>query len=195
MKKHRLHSNTSSEPPAKKGHWALGLVDSMKDPELLVEDDDKVVVIKDKFPKAEFHYLVLPKEDIPSILTVRKEHEDLLKHMESVGTNLAAKHPHREFQLGYHSVPNMQRLHLHVISTDFNSTCLKTKVHWNSYTSPFFRSSQDIRRELNENGKIKKMSCEECDAYLKGPLKCHKCSTIPKNMPDLKRHILSHIKN
>lgn len=193
MKKHKLKSNPSNEPPAKKGHWALGLVDSMKDPELKVQEDDRVVVIKDKFPKAEFHYLILPKDEIPGILSLGKQHEDLLEHMENVAENLKTKHCHREFKIGYHAVPNMQRLHLHVISTDFNSPCLKTKVHWNSFTSPFFKSSQNIRDELQENGKIKKMSCEECDGYLKRPLKCHKCSTTPKNMPELKRHILSHV--
>ncbi|XP_046749463.1 aprataxin [Diprion similis] len=193
MSKHKLNLKASSDQPAaKKGHWALGLVDSMKDPELRVEEDDKVVVIKDKFPKAEFHFLILPKAEISGILSLRKEHEDLLKHMDDVAKNLTEKYTHKEFKIGYHAVPNMQRLHLHVISTDFNSPCLKTKVHWNSFTSPFFKSSQSIREELGENGKIKKMSCEECDGYLKRPLQCHKCKTFPKNMPELKRHISTH---
>lgn len=42
------------------------------------------------------------------------------------------------FQIGYHSSPSMQRLHLHVISKDFNSPSLKTKIHWNSYNTKFF---------------------------------------------------------
>ena len=37
--------------PAKKGHWSLGLLDSMKDPALQVYTDDQLVVIKDKYPK------------------------------------------------------------------------------------------------------------------------------------------------
>lgn len=98
MSKHKLKSNSSNTPPAKKGHWALGLIDSMKDPELKVEEDDKVVVIKDKFPKAEFHYLILPKDEIPGILSLRKEHEDLLEHMENLGKDLTEKHLHREFK-------------------------------------------------------------------------------------------------
>jgi hypothetical protein len=32
-------------------HWSLGLLSSMNDPELLIKEDDKVVVIKDKYPK------------------------------------------------------------------------------------------------------------------------------------------------
>lgn len=44
------------------------------------------------------------------------------------------------FQIGYHSSPSMQRLHVHVISKDFHSPCLKTKIHWNSFTTKFFWS-------------------------------------------------------
>lgn len=30
-------------------------------------------------------------------------------------------------------------LHMHVISQDFKSECLKTKKHWNSFTTDFFQ--------------------------------------------------------
>jgi hypothetical protein len=32
-------------------HWAMGLLMSMKDPELFIKEDDTVVIIKDKYPK------------------------------------------------------------------------------------------------------------------------------------------------
>ena len=32
-------------------------------------------------------------------------------------------------------------VHLHVISQDFNSPCLKTKKHWNSFTTEYFIDS------------------------------------------------------
>jgi hypothetical protein len=35
----------------KLGHWAQGLYEAMKDPQLVVEEHDDVVVIKDKYPK------------------------------------------------------------------------------------------------------------------------------------------------
>lgn len=43
----------NSGPVAKKafGHWSQGLKASMEDPELKVDEDDKVVIIKDKYPK------------------------------------------------------------------------------------------------------------------------------------------------
>lgn len=112
----------------------------------------------------------------------------------------------------------MHRLHLHVISTDFNSPCLKTKYHWNSFTTPFFLHSKgkyisiflkkniifrktyfifykitDICNQLREKGELKKLKSEESAQYLNTPLKCHKCPATPKNMPDLKRHLLIHL--
>lgn len=33
------------------GHWSQGLQTSMNDPDLVVESDDKAVIIKDKYPK------------------------------------------------------------------------------------------------------------------------------------------------
>ena len=45
--------NATKGPPVKKafGHWSQGLLASMDDPELKVDSDDKVVIIKDKYPK------------------------------------------------------------------------------------------------------------------------------------------------
>ena len=44
-------SSSSGGPPAKKGHWSLGLLDTMKDPSSQVYTDDRIVIIKDKYPK------------------------------------------------------------------------------------------------------------------------------------------------
>ncbi|XP_076241304.1 aprataxin [Calliopsis andreniformis] len=190
-RKPKFPSNDATAP--KKHHWATGLLVSMEDPELRVKEDDKVVVIKDKYPKAQFHYLVLPKANIPSLWHVKKEDESLLLHMAKVAEDLTKEHKDSEFLIGYHAVPSMQRLHLHVISTDFNSPCLKTKYHWNSFTTPFFLHSTDICNQLRERGELKKLKSEDSAEYLNTTLKCHKCSATPKNMPDLKRHLLVHL--
>lgn len=36
-------------------------------------------------------------------------------------------------------------VHLHVISQDFDSPCLKNKKHWNSFTTDYFIESQGKR--------------------------------------------------
>lgn len=184
---------TTEAPAPRKQHWTMALVASMENPEQRVKEDDTMVVIKDKYPKAQFHYLVLPKANIPSLWHVTKEHEDLLLHMAQVAKKLTEEHPESEFLIGYHAVPSMQRLHLHVISTDFNSPCLKTRYHWNSFTTPFFLHSADICNQLREKGELKKIDTEISAQYLQTPLKCHKCPAGPKNMPDLKRHLLTHL--
>ena len=43
-------------------------------------------------------------------------------------------------RIGFHAKPSMDHLHLHVISSDFVSSCLKTKKHWNSFNTKHFLS-------------------------------------------------------
>lgn len=147
MLKRKNGANENTNPSHGKkhnvGHWANGLLKSMDDPELVIKKDDLVTVIKDAFPKAEFHYLILPNENISSLKVVKKEHLVVLKHMNDVAKELISeeRHKHKNFNIGYHAEPSMIRLHLHIISTDMNSPCLKTKKHWNSFTTEFFLKS------------------------------------------------------
>jgi len=53
-------------------------------------------------------------------------------------------------RLGYHAVPSLEPLHLHVVSQDFNSPCLKHKKHWNSFSGPFFLDAAAVERALEE---------------------------------------------
>lgn len=122
-------------------------------------------------------------------------------------------HPNTIFKMGYHAIASMHILHLHVISIDMNSPFLKTKKHWNSFTTDFFLDSNgnkiylkksifigkikllvvEIIENLRKHRKILLPSRDLCDTYLKSPLKCHMCQVTAKNMPELKRHILSHL--
>ena len=40
----------------------------------------------------------------------------------------------RFFPPGFHSTPSLTPIHLHIISSDLESPCLKHKKHWNSFT-------------------------------------------------------------
>lgn len=75
----------------------MGLKNDMKNADLIIIQDDEMVVIKDKYPKARFHYLVVPKKEIPSIVGVTKEDLHLLERMEEIGKKLASVQPHYEF--------------------------------------------------------------------------------------------------
>ncbi|GFG32699.1 hypothetical protein Cfor_12515 [Coptotermes formosanus] len=191
-KRNQDEDTKSVKKPA--SHWAMGLLSSMKDPELFIKEDDTVVIIKDKYPKAKYHFLVLPKENISSLVKVTKEHLQLLKHMDKLGQETAESYPNSVFKLGYHAQPSMSRLHLHVISDDFSSACLKTKKHWNTFTTDFFLSSSKVISEVEMQGKVTPVTNDKVKKLMDTPLKCHKCSFLAKNMPTLKTHILVHLK-
>ncbi|CAE1323938.1 APTX [Acanthosepion pharaonis] len=170
----------------------MGLLASMEDPKLRVEADDKIVIIKDKYPKAKYHFLVLPKEKIPNMKSVNKDHIQLLKHMHDKGTEIAEKSDSNlQFRYGYHAIPSMGQLHLHVISQDFNSPCLKTKKHWNSFVTEYFIDSTEIIKQLEDKGKIE-VDKSKNEELLKKNLRCHVCKATQSNMPTLKAHIATH---
>ncbi|XP_052032210.1 aprataxin isoform X1 [Apodemus sylvaticus] len=175
------------------GHWSQGLKMSMKDPKMQVYKDDQVVVIKDKYPKARHHWLVLPWASISSLKVVTSEHLELLKHMHAVGEKVIADFAgssQLRFRLGYHAIPSMSHVHLHVISQDFDSPCLKNKKHWNSFNTEYFLESQAVIKMVQEAGRVtvKDGTCE----LLKQPLRCHECQQLLPSIPQLKEHLKKH---
>lgn len=194
-KRHAENEKSENKGNVKKkftGHWSQGLLSSMNDPDLIVESDDKMVVIKDKYPKAKYHFLVMPKESIPNLKSLKTEHLDLLKHFDKKGREVAEKtDANIRFRYGYHSVPSMSHLHMHVISQDFNSPCLKTKKHWNSFTSQYFVDSEEVLKMLEKDGKVH-FDVKDYQALLNQDLRCHVCKRPQKNMPTLKEHIKTH---
>lgn len=49
------------------GSWTYGLFDLLKDSSTWLISSDEVIVVEDKFPKAKYHFLVMPREKIPDI--------------------------------------------------------------------------------------------------------------------------------
>jgi len=196
----RQHFAQEGSVPVKKtatsGHWSMKLLESMQDPNMIVQSDSLTVTIKDAFPKAKYHYLVLPKEPVSSLSSLTAKHASLLEHMDECGQSLTKqlidKNPNLEFRQGYHAVPSMSRLHMHVISQDFDSACLKTKKHWNSFTTDFFIDSQQIIKMLKSQNNVK-LDRGKYETLLKSDLVCHKCKHRPKNMPTLVQHIKTHL--
>ncbi|NXU95357.1 APTX protein, partial [Xiphorhynchus elegans] len=188
------HEGTSSKKASEHlGHWSQGLKSSMQDPKMQVYKDGKTVVIKDKYPKARYHWLILPWDPISSLKAVTKDHLELLEHMHAVGQKMIEQCPAREsleFRLGYHAIPSMSQLHLHVISQDFDSPALKTKKHWNSFTTDYFLNSQDVIEMVRSKGKV--MVKDHVSELLKLPLRCHRCKQQLSTIPQLKEHLRKH---
>ncbi|XP_031280257.1 transcription factor bHLH140-like isoform X1 [Pistacia vera] len=175
--------------------WAQALYNIAMHPEKhkddLLEITDDFVVLNDLYPKAKKHILVLARCDgLDHLADVSKEHLQLLKMMHAMGLKWAEKFLLEDaslvFRLGYHSVPSMRQLHLHVISQDFDSKHLKNKKHWNTFTTAFFRDSVDVIEEISNHGKATLMDEE---SVLLMELRCHRCRSAHPNIPRLKSHI------
>ncbi|OWA54863.1 putative Aprataxin [Hypsibius exemplaris] len=192
-------SFSSQGPSAKKfAPWFNALEESLKDPALRVFEDDQITIIRDKFPKARFHYLALAKSPIDDLEQLTSAHVSLLEHLIEeahafVESNVAAK-TKNPVRLGFHQVPSMKRLHLHIISQDFDSACLKHKKHWNSFTTPFFMDAEKVLTTLKEKGKVA-LDKSRAEELLKDPLRCHVCKESLATIPKLKDHIKMHDKD
>lgn len=187
-------SGETPQPQVKvPGAWSQGLKVSMLDPAMQVFKDDKVVVIKDKYPKARYHWLVLPWQSISSLKMLRAEHLELLQHMHAVGEKIAQPHAadsKAPIRLGYHAIPSMSHIHLHVISQDFDSPCLKNKKHWNSFTTEYFLESEEVMDMVKLQGKVTVK--DGASELLKSSLQCNVCKTPQATIPQLKEHLKKH---
>jgi aprataxin len=57
----------------------------------IVRRDQLVTIIRDKFPKAKAHYLILPNARLPNLAALGREHLPLLAHMQTCAAALIAK--------------------------------------------------------------------------------------------------------
>jgi hypothetical protein len=115
---------------------------------------------------------------------------------------------------GFHAVPSLRLLHLHVVSSDLDSPALKNKKHWNSFATPFFVSIPTIKKMIAQAGTPAQMGAAALfhpsaaaaggarpltlQAQLaarapleSGPLHCNRqeCGIRVLNMPELRKHL------
>ena len=160
------------------------------------------VCLYDKYPKAQKHLLLVPR--LRSPLGEVKSLSDLIPsvhfgHMRSfhslanaVGAKMSGTTSHR-ILCGYHAVPSLVPLHLHIISSDFDSDCMKTKKHINSFTNlHFFVSPEALESHMESSfvdGMGVRVHSERAEGILKTtPFTCRKCGQISKNVPRWKDH-------
>lgn len=195
-----------TKPPPKRPpgvDWSDGLNFAMSDPEQILEQDDLTMTLKDAFPKARYHFLVVPrKQYINSVKELTREHLDLVKHIHTIAENLIArvqkKEPDTKFRCGYHAVPSLKRLHLHVVSQEFDSPRLKTKHHWNTFNTEYFIDSSKVIETLESAGHID-IDDEKYESLLTLRMKCNACnkrfrsediSKFPES--PMKKHLQEH---
>lgn len=83
-------------------------------------EDEKCVVIQDKYPQAPVHLLVLPKKHIPSLAeAVESEDKDLIAHMIFIAKMMAEKEDCQgyrvQFNVGSRAGQTIFHLHLHMM--------------------------------------------------------------------------------
>jgi aprataxin len=183
------------------GGWSNALVDIVKNPgrhkDVIIFQDEDVIIIKDKFPKAKVHLLCLPTEVILNFKALDITKIGPLKSLRTAGIDMIKKlkveHPKLKFKMGFHAVPSMRQIHMHIISQDFDSEHMKNKKHWISFTNEeFFVSTDDFILRLENLSKVE-FDHKYYEDLLKGPLVCHVCQQSNfANFPSLKQHIATH---
>jgi diadenosine tetraphosphate (Ap4A) HIT family hydrolase len=120
----------------------------------VIAEDDKAVVIFDKFPAAEVHLLVLPREPIRSVLSLRADNADLelLDHMLAMGREalrrVNAPGPEDKWMFAFHIPPmtSIDHLHMHCIAGRFtNKGDMKFKYNYH-----YLISTVDLREKIVE---------------------------------------------
>ena len=199
-------SATPSTPSSNKPPSFLSLESVINDPKCQIFKDNSCVCIKDKFAKSKQHYLLIPMDETENqkrfsqLLDLKKVHLKLLEHMNSVARDLIKNkfeiNTIESYMIGFHSIQSMYPLHMHIITNDFVSECLKTKKHWNSFNSKYFINLDEIIEHLKENETLDDllMSKELIEKALKSDLKCNQCTKVLSNMPKLKEHLEWHYK-
>lgn len=152
-------------------------IDHPEKHEIVQYYDDNVIIIKDMFPKAIRHLLVIPRNPNVSkihplnafnrnyneyseeelfelILTYVEKAKDMIVDELFKLSNFDEKSQLCEFRnkfirSGVHSIPSLNNLHVHVITQDFHSARLKNKKHYNSFTTKFFVPFEELNPLYN----------------------------------------------
>jgi len=96
--------------------------------------------------------------------------------------------------VGFHAIPSMKHVHLHVISNERISDSLKTKKHYNSFRPDlgFFIPIMEVQRWI-QNDRLYVLERVEAlssaSALLDHPLECFKCDELFSSVPKLKKHL------
>jgi aprataxin len=93
--------------------WAYGLIEAIKDSSKIIFRSETLVCIKDLYPKARHHFLIIPEErtDIDNIYDLRKEDIEIIQEMLLMGINSIELVGNKieNFRMGFHIQPSMKR--------------------------------------------------------------------------------------
>ncbi|KAF8333956.1 HIT-like domain-containing protein [Cantharellus anzutake] len=181
-------------------------------PDIRVKHTESTLCIFDKFPKAMYHLLVLPRIADPlalknfvslrtllgldkqfaknSLLMLKNESKFAISMIED---EMVKSHGFKwNIWVGFHGSPSMDLLHLHIISSDLCSDSLKNKKHYNSFhpSLGFFLHLDDVLSwfDLTEAEFRKRASLEpnRFETLLRGDLRSWRTGVTFQTIPLLK---------
>ncbi|KAK1729855.1 HIT domain-containing protein [Colletotrichum acutatum] len=167
--------------PRSPKHTLLHPFEAFDDPEFLATVQNEVLKLKELVAKElqrRFAKESKAEADREAVLDGRAE---------PTGTELPkGREWHAEIITGIHAHPSMNHLHVHVLSRDMYSVCLKHRKHYNSFNTPFLvdvadfpLAPDDPRRHPGHEGYL-----------MKRDLVCWRCKDNFKNhFAKLKEHL------
>lgn len=196
-------------PPAKplplQGHFstvlqvALARLDA-GDPKVrehFAHTTEEFATLFDGYPKSQVHLLVMPRRRIKSARDLTPEQLPMVRRLAAYTTwlleQLSALRPSLTWRHGVHANPSLLQVHVHVLSQDFQSPCLRNKKHYNSFQPPFLIGLASLISELETCGNaMGAVTVAEAEAWLKRDLRCSACGAeFGSRFADLKRHLES----
>lgn len=161
---------------------------------------DELLVIQDGYPKANIHWLILPRVMIEHIDYLKSEHIPLLKSMKNIIPQLVEKaskiydvkkYGPFQYLVGFHAIPSMKLMHLHFISSDLNGEKMIKPEHWISFTSDFLIPLDSLINLLQEKGSPS-IDKQKMKIIKQNDMICPKCGQqfkqSKKNVTLLKNH-------
>ena len=97
------------------------------------------------------------------------------------------------FRMGFHAIPTMDRLHLHVVSQDFDAPTLRSSRHWNSFNTDFFVPPDAVLRALAETGAFAVNHTAMAALKAAFPLRCWRTNRTLRSMAHLRAHLRSAV--
>ncbi|WVQ85417.1 hypothetical protein IAT38_007582 [Cryptococcus sp. DSM 104549] len=98
-----------------------------------------------------------------------------------------------DIDVGFHAIPSMKHIHLHVISGDRISPALKSKKHYNSFRPDlgFFIPIMEVQRWIQDDRNVLERvdALSATQSLLKTPLTCFKCDEPLNSIDKLKSHL------
>ena len=164
-------------------------------PERVLLTTTHCVVAYDVYPKARVHVLILPRAPLAKPEELTEEHAPLLRHMQQLAEWLAprlrAQSPGLPpLRCGFHAVPSMRQMHLHLISLDFESAEVRRPRHWTIFNTDYLVAPLRWAEMLEQHGRIHVDRAAE-EAKLKMPMVCPLTGIALDGIDAVKKHVRS----